>query len=146
MKQKKDRSLLYALLGCGVLLLPLILLIFRVAASINAEDHVYTPMAPYLPEGTKVIEEREIVFRDRDARLSAQIPPEAAEEFVHVLREEGFEEREQADFLPEYSSVRSEVSHISNGLWRVDVPYEDLDVTFHVYDMDTGIYYYVLSD
>ena len=143
MKQKMGRCLLRTLLAIEIL--SAVWLAGRLWPFVR-EGNVYTPMVHYFPEGTQVVEE----WQRREgevAFLAVQIPSENAEEFVRVLQEENFTKGVLPKYLPRgHGRMPRE---ILNGMWRVDVPPNDANgfgITYHVCDLDTGIYYYVIGD
>lgn len=111
----------------------------------GADTHVYTSMVRYLPEGAEVIEEWQ--RKDGTAFLAVQIPQDGAEEFVRVLEEEDFEKTDMWNYFPRRQGEPPRV--VENGMWyedfEIDSAYESRPA-YHVYDLDTGIYYYIVTE
>ena len=152
MKQKKDRSMLYAVLAgaCGFALL--VCVWSWLTRNYNAPNTIY-------PSGSVISEidtfggfpaygiDMEIV----------QIPTDQSDAFVRQLQEKGLKEtplpEDLHDTLASDPDTRM-LSEISNGLWwfRNDSAFEDdggmlagryTNFTFTIYDIDACVYYHM---
>jgi hypothetical protein len=110
------------------------------------ERRVDTEMVHYFPEGVKILEE----WQERKsgvALLAVQIPQDGTEEFVRVLGEEEFEKIEMWNYFPRKRNDPPRI--VENGMWRRDWEWDsayESRPAYHVYDLDTGIYYYIVTE
>ena len=106
------------------------------------------------PEGTPYrMKDTHGGFRgDGETILVAQIPPESSQDFVQVLREKGFTDAPLPEDIRQEISYHHEISaaaEVSNGLWWFQNESLTRDrsgftnYAFHMYDLDTRIYYYI---
>ena len=154
MKQKKDSILRYAVL-VGVV--ALVLLAGWLVAHKENENYVHTPINYLLPEEAQVIEMIDThEFRDGTTFVAAYIPPEVAEAFAQKLQGRNFVETPITEDVKWELSAISEAEatlNVVNGLWHFkdDTPEQFrgeqcYNYTFMIFDVDTGIFYYVESD
>ena len=153
MKRKRDFSMLYGALAGFVLLVGGLILAFSI---LNASlpwyecsdfEHLFS-----FPEGTPYrMKDDHGGFRgEGETILVALIPPESAQDFVQVLREKGFTDTPLPEDIRQHISYHHEISaatEVSNGLWWFQdesLTWGDfIDYAFHMYDLDTRIYYYI---
>ena len=154
MKRKRDFAMLYAVLA-GFLLffgIPFTLIVW---ATVREDNRPYR----LLPDGAQIIEQRDShggFLGDGVSFMSVQIPLKDSAEFVQQLKEKGFTD------APVPEDIRGKVSgdketceaaDIAHALWwfRDDSP-DDVcllcytNYTFQIYDLNTGIYYYIEYD
>jgi len=151
-KQQKDFSMLYgALAGFTLFVLLVGWFVARTDWSSPAG-----PMYGILPDGYQIVEDSDThTFRDGTRTFIVKIPSEASDSFAAALEEKGFVNTPLPDDI--YQKVKGDpevkvVTTVTNGLWwfKDDSP-EDIwgeytNYDLHVYDLDTGIYYYFESD
>ena len=114
------------------------------------------PMYGILPDGYQIVEDSDThTFRDGTRTFIVKIPSEASDSFAAALEEKGFVNTPLPDDI--YQKVKGDpevkvVTTVTNGLWwfKDDSP-EDIwgkytNYDLHIYDLDTGIYYYFESD
>ena len=151
-KQQKDFSMLYgALAGFTLFVLLVGWFVARTDWSSPAG-----PIYGILPDGYQIVEDSDThTFRDGTRTFIVKIPSEASDSFVASLEEKGFVNTPLPDDI--YQKVKGDpevkvVTTVTNGLWwfKDDSP-EDIwgeytNYDLHIYDLDTGIYYYFESD
>jgi len=151
-KQQKDFSMLYgALAGFTLFVLLVGWFVARTDWSSPAG-----PMYGILPDGYQIVEDSDThTFRDGTRTFIVKIPSEASDSFAAALEEKGFVNTPLPDDI--YQKVKGDpevkvVTTVTNGLWwfKDDSP-EDIwgeytNYDLHIYDLDTGIYYYFESD
>ena len=146
MKRKRDFSMLYGTLA-GFILLVLINDALLPWYECSDFERLFT-----FPEGTPYhMKDTHGGFHaDGETVLVAQIPPESAQDFVQVLREKGFTDAPLPEDIRQHISYHHEISaatEVSNGLWWFQdesLTWGDfIDYAFHMYDLDTRIYYYI---
>ena len=110
------------------------------------------------PEGTQIIEERDShggFLGDGVTLIAAQIPPETSEDFIQILWEKGFTDApisEDIRYKLQNDPETCMAAEVFNGLWwfeeesPADCLGEYTNYTFHAYDLDTSIYYYIEYD
>ena len=154
MKRKKDRSILYGALA-GFILLALVFIIY----DISLPWYECSDFERYFsfPEGTPYhrTDTHGGFHADGVTILVAQIPLESSQDFVQVLRGRGFSDSPLPEDIRREISNYHEISgatNISNGLWwfQDESPTGHdgrfTDYAFHIYDLDTLIYYYIESN
>ena len=121
------------------------------------EDYIHTPINYLLPEGFQIIEMSDThEFRDGVTFVAARISPETSEAFAQKLQGRNFVE------TPITEDVRWELDgiyeteaalNVVNGLWHFEDETPEqfrgeqcYNYTFMIFDVDTGIFYYVESD
>lgn len=154
MNQKKDPILRFAVL---VWVVALVLLAGWLITHKDNENYRHTPINYLRPEGFQIIEMSDThEFRDGTTFVAAYIPPEASEAFAQKLQGRNFVETPiTEDVIWELSGVSEAEAtlNVVNGLWHFkdDTPEQFLgercyDYTVMIYDLDTGIFYYIESD
>ena len=152
MKESRDYSMLYgALAGFTLYVLLVGWFVARTDGSSPAG-----PMYGILPDGYQIVEDSDThTFRDGTRTFIVKIPSEASDSFAVSLKEKGFVNTPLTDDI--YQKVKGDpevkvVTTVTNGLWwfKDDSP-EDIwgeytNYDLHIYDLDTGIYYYFESD
>ncbi len=159
MKRKRDFAMLYASLAGFLLFVVLPIGCVSLLVRSSEETHVSSPVSRLLPDGAQIIEERDShggFHGDGVSFLSVQIPMKDSAEFVQQLKEKGFTD------APVPEDIRGKLSgdketcaaaNIAHALWwfRDDSP-DDVclfcytNYTFQIYDLNTGIYYYIEYD
>lgn len=155
MNKKRDYSMLYGVLAGFTLF---VLFAGWLFAHIDWDSHVGSPVDYLFPEGTQIIEERDShggFHGDGVAFLSAQIPPEASQDFAFLLQERNFTDLAVPEDIQYQLRIDPETciaADIPNCLWwfedesPADCLGEYTNYTFHAYDLDNGIYYYIEFD
>ena len=155
MNRRRDLSMLYGALAGFALF---VLLASWVFAHIDWGSHVGSPVDYLFPEGTQIIETRDShggFHGDGVAFLAAQIPPEDSQEFALSLQERNFTDGSIPEDIQYKLQIDPEtriVAEVSNSLWWFeDESPEDCfgeytNYTFHAYDLDNAIYYYIEFD
>jgi len=127
-------------------------------AHTDRDGYVRSPLRYLFPEGTQIIEERDShggFHGDGVAFLAAQIPESASREFALLLQERNFTDLavpEEIQYQLRIDPETCMAADISNSLWwfedesPADCLGEYTNYTFHAYDLDTSIYYYIESD
>ena len=151
-KKQKDFSMLYAALAGFTLF---VLLVSWFVARMDWSNPA-GPIYGILPDGYQIVEDSDThTFRDGTRTFIVKIPSEASDSFAATLEEKGFVNTPLPDDI--YQKVKGDpevkvVTTVTNGLWwfKDDSP-EDIwgeytNYDLHVYDLDTGIYYYFESD
>ena len=152
MKGSRDYSMLYgALAGFTLFVLLVGWFVARTDWSSPAG-----PMYGILPDGYQIVEDSDThTFRDGTRTFIVKIPSEDSDSFAAALEEKGFVNTPLPDDI--YQKVKGDpevkvVTTVTNGLWwfKDDSP-EDIwgeytNYDLHIYDLDTGIYYYFESD
>ncbi|MBQ2830872.1 MAG: hypothetical protein IJF15_07670 [Oscillospiraceae bacterium] len=152
MKRKRDFTMLYAVLA-GFLLFYGIPITLIVWSAVSEDDRIF------FPETAQIIEQRDShggFLGDGVSFMSVQIPLKDSAEFVQQLKENGFTDE------PVPESIRKKVrgdeetcaaADIAHAIWwfrndHVDSvsPSVYTNYTFRVYDLNTGIYYFIEYD
>lgn len=154
MKGNRDYSMLYGVLAGFALF---VLFVGWLIAHTDWDSHVGSPVDYLFPEGTQIIEERDShggFHGDGVAFLSAQIPPEASQDFALLLQERNFTDLAVPEDIQYQLRIDPETciaADISNSLWWFEDESPDdclgeyTNYTFHAYDLDNGIYYYYIE-
>ena len=155
MKQKRDFSMLYGALAGFVLLVGGFILLVMINDALLPwyECSDFERLFSF-PEGTpyRMKDTHEGFHADGETILVAQISPESSQDFIQVLREKGFTDAPLPEDIRQEISFRHEVSaaiEVSNGLWwfqgepLIRNRRSFTDYAFHMYDLDTRIYYYI---
>jgi hypothetical protein len=151
MKQKKDRTMLYAVLA-GALLFALALVIYD--SSLPWYDRTDLKQYFSFPEGTayQKTDSHGGFLGDGVTVLVAQIPPDSSQAFIQVLWEKGFTDEPIPEKLQKKIADDPE-THLAaeaSGLWwfQDESPEggEYTNYTFHIYDPGACTYYYIECD
>ena len=154
MNPKKDRSMYYAAFISFILF---ILLVGWVVAHIDLESSA-GPAYALFPDGYQIIEKRDShggFHGDGVAFLAVQIPEESSQDFARLLQEENFTDSELPEPIQSQLRTDSETcmaSDILNAFWLFEDESPEgnhgmyTNYILHIYDLDTGIYYYMEYD
>lgn len=150
MKQKKDRSMLYAVLA-GACCFTILICAWSWLDRGNRAPNITYP-------GGSVVSETD-TFRGFPAygidMEIVQVPIDQSDEFVRQLQEKGMEETplpEDLHYTLESDPDTRMLSEISNGIWwfRNDSTYDGgmlagryTNFSFAIYDIDTCVYYHM---
>lgn len=152
MNKKRDLSMPYGVLAGFALF---ILFVGWVIAHTDWNSPA-GPVYDMFPDGYQIVEDHDTrTFRDGTKVFIVKIPLESSGSFAASLQEKGFANTPLPDDI--YQKVKSDpevkvVTSVANGLWWFedespeDTRGEYTNYDLHVYDLDTGVYYYFESD
>lgn len=155
MRENRAHSILYGVLA-GFALFGLFA--GWVFTHIDWNDHGGAPMDHLFPDGTQLIEQCDShggFHGDGVAFLAVQIPPGTSAEFASLLQESGFTDMPLPEDIQYKLRIDPETcmaADIPNSLWwfedqsPADCLGKYTNYTFHAYDPDNAVYYFIESD